>query len=195
MSLSIPELYRSLSSAQRASIIDRNHNMQSSTKEVLVRKGLIHAKTTASCVDGVFHRSSKFTDLGKEVAQYHCDKLRKNIVKQHPDHVLITNDDQLLDIFAEYVLYGVTPTIYVYRGMYALIDYDEFNINMDAENIDYGKYILDPYYRWEIEVDKTSGKFLDHATIISHKGSYGYTYNSKKGEKYVKRNTLCSTKE
>lgn len=183
---SIPELYRSLSGTQRAAMFDRKCVYYAATKKVLVRKGLIHNIRPYTMVDNEIQYKSKFTDLGKEMAEWYYAKVRKTLSAELDGCQFITCDEQLLDIFSEIVLYDQRlPDIYFYGGRYGLVVCEHTG----------DEYIIDPLYRWEIEIDKISGQFLKTANITSHRGSYMYEYDAKKGEQYVKRNALHSAQE
>lgn len=80
---------------------------------------------------------------------------------ENPNVFFVHKDCQLLSL-----LISPEIDIYMYRGGAGLVV-----ANGDGQN---PLAILDPFYQWEIESDKTSGRFLVRTSIIGHKGSYGY---------------------
>jgi len=158
---------RELSTAQWKYIFDRKYiSFNPRTRETLVKKGftLEHIDRIILHSNGIKKYGSEFTKKTHDMVEYIC-KLRENKLKEdHPNAKIIRTDEELLKCFSESILIGEEPYIYVYRGREAIVQ----------EVSD--EYILSTYYRWQIEIDKTAGKFLVYDYISGHKGSYGYRY-------------------
>ena len=167
------KLYNSLSVAQYNYIFDRKYiALNPRTKETLVTKGFVLSKNYY-IKDGMAHYTTKFTEKTHEMAKYRFELIRKKQKEDFPSHIVIENDQQLLEIFQEIILLDQEECdIYCHRGINGFIVSNEVD------------YILHPYYKWQIELDKTCGKFLRYQSVTSHKGSYCYVYD-KKGVNYV----------
>lgn len=167
------EEYKKLSVAQYSYIFDQKYiDRNPRTKETLVRKGFVLSKNYY-IKDGMAHYTTKFTEKTHEMAKYRFELIRKKQKEDFPSHIVIENDQQLLEIFQEIILLGQEECdIYCHRGINGFIVSNEID------------YILHPYYKWQIELDKTCGKFLKYESVTSHKGSYCYVYD-KKGVNYV----------
>lgn len=158
---------RELSDAQWRYIFDRKYiSFNPRTRESLVKKGFTLEKKYRNIEynNGIAHYGSQFAQKTHDMVEYVC-KLRENKLKEdHPNAKIIRTDEELLKCFSESVLIGEEPYIYVYRGREAIVQ----EVSDD--------YMLSPHYLWQIEIDKTAGKFLVYDYISGHKGSYGYRY-------------------
>lgn len=145
-----------LTPAQNKYILHGEHPSKPSTWDALERKGLINSS------EGWPHNRG-LTDLGMAYVTLCMDKSLEWLIKQLPDGTpLIHTDLELLKILSE----SDDNDVYVYRGNQPLVVRDGNGQKPLAA--------LHPYYRWQIEVARTHGKFLRRYSIIGHKGSYGY---------------------
>jgi len=171
------EAYRKLSNAQRKYILDRTYiSTNPNTEKVLVREGYVipyknreRSYNKNNCLD----LGTKFTEKTNKMVKYRCELIRQKQKEDFPDHIVIENDQHLLEIFQEIILLGQEECdIYCHRGV---------NGFLHSNDVD---YIIHPYYKWKIEIDKACGKFLKYESVTGTKGSYCYVYYNK-GEKYV----------
>jgi len=136
----------------------RNHSMHWRTREALEKRGL--------------YRGHRPTDLCREFVKNHrIIEYRTNRLKgSYPDLEFIEHDGRLLELL---VLGGETVDVYVYSGNDPLLVKNGNGRNPLA--------VLHPYYLWQIEKDRTAGKFLQYRSIVSHKGSYSYEFKNVYG--------------
>lgn len=166
------EVYRKLSNAQRRYILDRTYiPTNPSTETVLIREGYVIPRKER---ERSYNKSNclvlgtKFTKKTHDMVKHYYESRRKKQKEDFPDHIVIENDQQLLEIFQEIILLGQEECdIYCHRGI---------NGFLHSNDID---YIIHPYYKWLIELDRTCGKFLKYESVTSNKGSYCYVYNKK----------------
>lgn len=162
------ESYYTLSVAQRRYIFDRKYiSSNPKTKEVLIRKGYVFSyynREKQYIIGGVLQHTTQFTKKCHDMVEHYCNRLRKKQKEDFPDHIVIENDEQLLMVFQEMILLGEEDCIYYHRGT---------NGFLTCNDVD---YIIHPYYKWLIEIDKTCGKFLRYESVTSHKGSYCHVY-------------------
>lgn len=166
------QIYNKLTVAQRRYIFDRKYiPTNPKTQEVLIREGLViphNEREQKYGIGGVLKHVTKFTNKCHEMVINYSDRVRKRQSTDYPNHVVINNDEELLDVFSEIAITSEEECdIYVYRGIYGLISTSSC------------EYILHPYYKWKIEIDRTEGKFLSYKSITGHKGSYSYIYKGK----------------
>jgi hypothetical protein len=163
------EAYYKLSNAQRRYIFDRKYiSTNPKTKEVLIRKGYVipyDKREKQYSIAGILNYTTQFTEKCHDMVKYYCDKRRIQQKVDYPDFIPIDNDDDLLSIFSEILLCNDISEccIYQYRSLDATISTVSH------------QYILHPYYKWKIDIDKTSGRFLNCAySSIGNKNSYMY---------------------
>lgn len=152
-------------------MIDPNFEPSSAQWNVIFRRPKHDAprSTTIAALDrrGFFYRDTdrwktrRFTDAARAWVKARLEKRREKLVLAHPGLFMVHNDAQLLALMDR-----PSISLYMYRGGDGLV----------VESGDGQKplAILEPFYQWEIETDKTAGRFLKYASIIGHKGSYGY---------------------
>jgi len=173
-------VYYSLSAAQRRYIFDRKYiSTNPRTKEVLIRKGFV--KDTSTIISertysssGAICYASPFTEKTHNMVKYRCEQLRKKQKEAFPDYIVIENDEQLLRLFQEIILLADLLECYIYY-------HSGINGFITANDVD---YIIHPYYKWLIDIDKTSGRFLKYEHTSSKVSSYVHSYDNK-GKHYV----------
>lgn len=169
------KLFNSLSFAQRSYIFDKKYIATNpKTKQILIEKGFLKDITTIIAerkidYNGIMKHTTCFTEKTHEMVRYRCELMRKKQKEEFPDHIPIENDEQLLTIFQEIMLFQELSdcVIYYHRGINGFVT---------SNDID---YIIHPYYKWLIDIDKTSGRFLKYGPMTSAKGSYCHEYYKK----------------
>lgn len=152
-----------LSGVQYAVLIGGNAaaRARSNTYESLIYKGYLIRNPKCGRIDF----TNKARDFVKSKMQ-----VRKNIfIKDYPEYSnnIINSDEQILKIYAECVLCDYEIEIYIYRGKVGMV-----TVYYPDET--YYKALIEPYYLWQVEIEKSAGKFLIKKFIQSSKGSYVY---------------------
>jgi ribosomal protein S8 len=158
-----------LSNAQRRYIFDKTYiSTNPKTKEVLIREGyIIPFEKRSKITNGIVTYSTQFTEKTHNIVKHKCEEIRKKHIEEFTDYIFIESDKQLLDIFSEIMLCKSMEKCYIDFA------YNKFGFI----NTDYINYILHPYYRWLIEVDNTSGRFL--TKVNSNTNRHYYLYYNK----------------
>lgn len=139
--------------------------------------GLRHASDHWSVKRGLRERgmidsNGRPTPKGRAYVQSHPAIQRRlaRLLERDPTVEVITTDERLLSLMTHRDD-PVQVDIYVYAGSTPMV----------VRNGDGQKplAILHPFYLWEIEVERTAGKFLIYSPIVGHKGSYGYDLSSR----------------
>lgn len=139
--------------------------------------GLRHASDHWSVRRGLRERGmidswGRPTPRGRAYVQSHPAMQRRldRLLAPNPAIEVITSDDRLLELMTHRDD-PVRIDVYVYAGSTPMV----------VKNGDGQKplAILHPFYLWEIEVERSAGKFLVYSPIIGHKGSYGYDLSSQ----------------
>lgn len=153
--MTAPDLDKPMTAAMEARLLGLRHASDHwSVKRGLRERGMIDAW-------------GKPTPKGRDYVQAHPSMQRKldRLLERDPTVEVITNDERLLSLMTHRDD-PVRIDVYVYAGSTPMV----------VRNGDGQKplAILHPFYLWEIEVERTAGKFLVYSPIIGHKGSYGY---------------------